>query len=199
MAPGGRGHPPAEKGDEMRRLWILLLVGLLTAALAAPAAAVAKGKPPAQPLVGDTCENKGVSQASHGLTFTPTGFTFTLSGKSDSMCVDVPADLADTAGVWTVTATAGGTVLRLLLVPRDSYSPGDSCGGVDLRPPSFPLVQQLPNEIPAATVNACGVQFGEMVDGKPVYTQTGQPHPLVFNATMSGLAGASVTLTVTVP
>ncbi|MFH1330666.1 MAG: hypothetical protein ABIJ48_08480 [Actinomycetota bacterium] len=183
----------------MKRLWINLMAAALVLPLGATAAAAGKAKPPAQPLAGYTCEEMGVDQASHALAFTPTGFTFTLAGKSDAMCVDVPADLAAAAGVWTVTATANGTILRLLLVPRDSYSPGDSCGGVDLRSPAFPLVQPLPYQIPAATVNACGVQFGEWIDGVPVMAQTGAPHPLVFYALMSGRPRAQVTLTISLP
>ena len=44
MAPMGGGAARPDKGDEMRRLWIIVLAVLLAAALAAPAAA-ARGKP----------------------------------------------------------------------------------------------------------------------------------------------------------
>ena len=178
--PPSRGRPPGRGGD-MRRVWIICMAVAAGAAAGSDGPGGFAGKPPTQPLAGYTCEEMGVDQASHGLSLTPTGFTFTLGGKSDSMCVDVPADLADAAGVWTVTATATGPSSVWLLVPRDSYSPGDSCGGrgpavADVPAGAAPaLLDERNRVIPAATLNACGVQFGERSAGVPALSVPSSP------------------------
>ena len=164
------------------------------------------GKPPRPDRGGYTCAYDGFDQSSHGLEFTATGFSFTLTGHQDDMCVDVPYELADTTGEWWVSVTdVSGSVRRLLLIPRDSVSPGDSCGGWNLRNPDLPAEFAMPLPIPPATVNACGTDFGEWLDtngdGNPdtlEMTQTGAEDPLVFIAFLEG-HDPEVTITVTVP
>ena len=129
------------------------------------------------------------------------------------MCIDV---LHGAPGIWmvSVVGNAGTTTLnRILLVPRDSIAPGDSCGGVDLRRVALPLQQQLPHpddtrdEIPNGYVNACGIAFGEMVDidGDGDLEEVGTvmpdlPHPLAFQVTWRRPgATSSGPVTVTLP
>jgi len=145
--------------------------------------------------------------AEHEVAFGDNTIEFRLSGKKDFVCLDVNWD---TGGTWEVDAIGNeGTtqIGRLLLVPRDSYAPGDECARVDLRNVTLPLVQQLPHPddpdhelILASTVNACGTQFGEWIDGVLVTTATGDSHPLAFFAQLiAGGSGASVVVTVTLP
>lgn len=189
----------------LKRTLVVLIVGALP--LAATVTAAAKKPPkdpsPAEPIGGYTCAESGYDQSSHGLVFSDTGFSLTLTGRSDGMCVDV---MTGAAGVWKVTVT-GHDVLSLLVVPRDSYSPGDSCGGVRVRSPELPLLQDLPDPsdprhalgIPASTVNACGTTFGEWRDGMLVMDQTAEPHPLAFRIDMTGRPRAEATITVDLP
>jgi len=186
----------------LRRILVMLV--LVALPLAGTVTAAAK-KPPKEPRPsgGYTCAESGFDQTSHGLTFTETGFTFALEGKEDAMCVDV---LHGTADVWRVSVT-GRNVSSLLLVPRDSLGPGDSCGGVLLRKPALPLVQELPDPsdprhelgIPPATVNACGTQYGEWIDGILEMDRTDDPHPLAFQTHMRGRPGTEAIITVELP
>lgn len=190
---------------------ILKRIAIVAVVMAIPLATTvtavgAKGKPAPSQGGGRTCaENYGEAEyaamlATHQVQFTSSGFTFVLNGKADQVCLDV---LHGTAGVWEVQVDGnGGTVQlnRILIVPRDSYAPGDSCGGVDLRQVTLPLNQQLPLVIPAGTVNACGTQYGEWINGNLEMTATGEPHPLAFFARMEAKAStASVTVAVTLP
>lgn len=91
-------------------------------------------------------------------------FAFTLSGKQDSACIDV----VSVEGRWEVTITGDGA-RYLGVIPRDSISPGDSCGGYLLRSEGDiyggePLILGYAGFLPAATINACGVDFAEWVD-----------------------------------
>lgn len=97
-------------------------------------------------------------------------FTFTLSGKSESVCVDVISE----KGPWEVSITGQGA-RSLLIIPRDSWAPGDSCGGWILRNTIYdnergdePLILGYDDgagqSVPRATVNACGTDFAEWVD-----------------------------------
>jgi hypothetical protein len=159
---------------------------------------------PDEPMGGYTCaEYYGAEYAamlaSHQFELTSNGFQFTLSGKKDFVCFDV--DSAN-PGVWSVAATSNnGTtqVGRLLLVPRDSYHPGDECARVDLRNVGLPIDQDL-GRLPASTVNACGTEFAEWIGGTLVKEATGEPHPLAFYAQMvDRSSGASVVLKVMLP
>jgi hypothetical protein len=100
-------------------------------------------------------------------------FEIVLGGRDTEYagyeCLDV---MTDAAGRWDVTVEGEGA-RRLVLVPRDSDGPGDSCGGVDLRRAvniygDFTLPLDIPEEtrteIPVATVNACGTNWPEWID-----------------------------------
>jgi hypothetical protein len=214
----------------MKTLWRICLVLVILALPVATAAAAVGKKPPTPPptttttttapsptLFGTTCASDlgyEAALASHHYTLTENGFSFTLSGKNDALCIDV---LHGTPGIWMVSivGNAGTTTLsRILLVPRDSIAPGDSCGGVDLRRVALPLQQQLPHPddtrfdvIANGYVNACGTAFGELVDidGDEILEEVGtvmpdSPHPLAFQVYMAAVAAtSSVTVTVTLP
>lgn len=91
-------------------------------------------------------------------------FDFTLSGKQAGACIDVISK----EGPWKVTIGGHGA-RQLGIIPRDSSGPGDSCGGYLLRSKAIiygsnPLTLGYEGVIPAATINACGTQYGEWVD-----------------------------------
>jgi hypothetical protein len=214
----------------MKAIKILLVAALLVVPLLVMGGASAKVDCDARPehptcpgvpeppddgdvLGGYTCEQAGHNQAdyaeTHGLAFADGGFSFTLSGRTDTVCIDVNTDGPSR---WYV-AIGGSGVRALQLIPRDSYAPGDSCGGVDLRGgamPPLPFTQGLPDyddtradAIPESLVNACGTQFGEWLDTDGDGTldhnelgQTGQPHPLAFVASIRGASDSSVAISV---
>lgn len=100
---------------------------------------------------------------------TVTGLTFSLSGKKPGACIDV---VTDEDLRWLVTITGAGANY-LVLVPRDSIAPGDSCGGWLLRNAGNIYGTHLlgyEGYIPATTINACDRYhlddgyFGEWVD-----------------------------------
>lgn len=186
----------------LRGSGIALLAALLVLPAIIAVAGQAEGKPPATTTTtteptsgGHTCAELGFAQSwdpAHELTITETGFSFKLRGSSDGVCVDVYAD-----GPWHVTGTSSG-VSSLSMIPRDSASPGDSCGGIGLkRPAAIDLF--LPTTILSATVNSCGLAFGEWIDGVLVTTQTGQSHPLAFIVQSTGKSNASATIEVQFP
>jgi hypothetical protein len=126
-------------------------------------------------------------------------FIITLGNVGElngSECVDVMA----AKGPWEVEIEIeSGTVRSLMLVPRDSIAPGDSCGGVHIRKPAETFTVTLPGA-DGAYVNSCGLDFGEWANGLYYDTvETGIPSPLAFQMDMSGSKDAVVTLTVTVP
>jgi hypothetical protein len=190
----------------LRGFGLILLVMVLALSVTMAAVAEGKGKPPTTTTTstlppeptsgGHTCAYWNLTTpeelAAHDFALTEHGFTFTLKGSSDAFCVDIEAD-----GPWHVTGTASG-VTSLSLIPRDSASPGDSCGGASLRrPTAFALY--LPTMFTLATVNSCGLQYGEWIGGVLVTTQTGLPDPLVFIAQMLGKTGAVATINVDFP
>jgi len=150
---------------------------------------------PGEPLAGTTC-------AALGRWGKPVTGEFVITlGNLDNMnsseCVDVMA----ATGAWEVDIDiVGGHVRSLMLVPRDSIAPGDSCGGVRaLRPESGTIT--LPGT-DGAYVNTCGITFAELVDGYelPITTvETEIASPLAFQMDMAGSKDAVVILTVTVP
>lgn len=219
----------------MKRLWITLVASAIAIAAAMPASA----KPPNcdvdpshpsckpaddEPLAGYTC---GIGNP--GARLVNDDFVVELGGRDTGLsgyeCVDV---LSTVGGRWNITVTGAGA-RSLLLVPRDSDSPGDSCGGVIFRRAaniytSFTLPLDIPEEtrteIPVATVNACGTQFAEWVDaysgteppiaadeicgeaGVPcriAEQMTDQPHPLVLQASYAGSHSGSVRICVDLP
>jgi hypothetical protein len=152
-------------------------------------------------------------------------FTFTLSGKQDGACIDV----VSVEGPWEVTITGEGA-RYLGIIPRDSIGPGDSCGGYLLRREgniygSNPLFLGYDGFLPAATINACGTDFGEWVDiglggldprlvaddgGGDCAAIEGDlcfvterigdvEHPLVLQAFLSGSADGTTTIKVVLP
>lgn len=189
-----------------------MLIPLLAALLLVAAPAVAKkggGKgPPDGPTGGYTCSGEEFTarEAFSGVIADDSygdgvaDFTVTLDRSTDSVCIDVIAP----AGKWLVNVTGSGA-RGLTLVPRDSFSPGDSCGGASLSAKSvygnltLPLPIDSREEIPAATVNACGVVYGEWIAGELVIEQTGVEHPLVFQAFLTGGGKASTTISVDLP
>jgi len=92
VAPGGRGHPPAEKGEEMKRLWIILLVGLLAAAVAAPAAARKPETPPSPPAPALYQVTMAI-QGEEGLSTTCDGpLIMRIERKGQSYAANGPVD-----------------------------------------------------------------------------------------------------------
>jgi hypothetical protein len=64
---------------------------------------------------------------------------------------------------------------------------------------TLPLPIDPRTEIPAATVNACGVMYGEWIDGVLIVEQTDDPNPLAFQAYLSGAKRATATIHVDLP
>ena len=197
------------------RTFFLLIVGAMLIAVA-PIASAGKpdceadpshpsckpDRPDDEPAAGTTC----VSPWWAGDVRTD-DFTITLGPDQTDACVDV---LTEHAGPWLITVTGSGA-RSLLIVPRDAYAPGDSCGGVRLPRDQIYSTFPLPHwedprfdEIPVATVNACpgddpeGIgEFAETVerdlngDGtvdetEIVMESTGEPHPLALLVFSSG-------------
>lgn len=113
------------------------------------------------PLNGTMCDPSDYPSELGGVQ--TNDFWFTLSGKHDDACIDI----ISTEGPWKVTITGGGA-RHLGVIPRDSVAPGDSCGGYILRGDDIygnnPLTLGYTGVIPAATINACGADFGEWVN-----------------------------------
>jgi len=89
-------------------------------------------------------------------------------------------------------------VRSLVLIPRDSISPGDSCGGVGIHKPKSGTIT-LPGA-DGAYVNSCGTQFGEWVDD--IYYGNADEtveSPLAFQIDMKGSSDAKVTLKLYLP
>jgi hypothetical protein len=115
-------------------------------------------------------------------TWAPEGFDtieVTLTPNQKAMCIDL---LTATAGAFTIDVTEPGTAGELSVSVRDS-NPGDRCDsdtqGIDLRKGQRQLV--IDGTIPAATLNACGSEYGEAdidEDGTVVF-QTWIPDPTV--------------------
>lgn len=181
----------------MRRTWILALTLVTVTALALPA--FAKKPPPPQDdiLYGTECGGEPVG----GPDDLKTEFTVTVTDKT---CLDVWVP----EGTWTIEAETTGTVRSLLVVPRDSVAPGDSCGGYSFRN-EIPATFTLPGpdhpsdidgdgRIEGSYANSCGIQFGEIVGGVE-YADVDESamSPLALQVFVSG-KGGSVTLVVTV-
>lgn len=191
----------------MRRIGIVLLVMAMGFVIASPAGAA---KPDcSDPLsTHPSCHDEPVDEQA-GTTCAALGrwgepvtgeFVITLGNLKDqngSECVDVMTD----AGEWEVDIDiVSGTVRSLMLVPRDSIAPGDSCGGVHIRKPATNTFTVALPGTDGAYVNTCGTDFGEWANG--IYYDTVEttiPSPLAFQMDMSGSKDAVVILTVTVP
>jgi hypothetical protein len=147
-----------------RRSATVLIVMLVVALI--PVTASAKKRPPEPPEAGTTCEFAPFDterlEAIGDIDITLSSETF---GKA---CIDW---WPDPDGELEVTVTVNEGVLRkLVLIPRDSI-PGDSCGdglffNKEKDIPTDPI--PLP-DIPPPTVNACGTELAEWVDGTIYY------------------------------
>lgn len=209
----------------MRRIWFVLVVIAIALALAIPAVAgkpdkPGKPEPPGENLVDTTCAAQvdvwdAVGYVAEGAT----SFTVSLVGKDVTACWDVMSG----EGSWQIAVNVNqGTLRSLLVVPRDSIGPGDSCGGVSLRGnpiPSQTLTLPFADDIPrntdgdieAAYVNACGTDFDEVIDGEErfdigaIFNQEGEviaitdPDPLAVQIMMQGSKDADVDLVFTIP
>ncbi|MBN2113527.1 MAG: hypothetical protein JW785_05295 [Acidimicrobiia bacterium] len=190
----------------MRRLWIMLLVGLLAAAVAAPAAAKRPPLPtPPEHPPGMSCAEAVIYYgATHQvIAWAPDTdgdrVQVSLTRAEPQVCIDV---LNAAAGSFTIQVTDPGAARTLSANLRDSH-PGDFCGGcnstsIDLRTTDTLTFAGMA----AATVNACGVEYSEGVldeDGNLVdqtFTQTGEADPLALSIWESPTR-ATVQLTVT--
>lgn len=113
------------------------------------------------PLAGTMCDPAEYPEGINGVQ--SDDFHFTLEGKKPGTCIDV---LTATAGPWEVTVIGEGA-RYLGLIPRDSISPGDSCGGPLLRSRADIYGTHTlgyDGSVPAATINACGTEWAEWVD-----------------------------------
>jgi len=197
----------------MKRLWIgAMAIGMLVL-MTLPAVATppdGHGNPHettttvAGGLAGTTCGEEAVPDENGVFTIELTG-----ADPKDGTCLDVWAD----EGEWTVdVAINAGTMRRLLIIPRDSVGPGDSCGGYDFRRnvpstfvlpgPNHPMDLDGDGFIEGSYVNSCGTQFGEWVDGyaDPIFSvDESIPSPLALIVLMEGSRDADVTLTVHLP
>jgi hypothetical protein len=100
----------------------------------------------------------------------------------------------------------GSGATEVLLILRDSYQPGDFCVEARMRGSEIYGQWTLPRpddpftQIPAATVNACGVEYGEWIDGELVMgRQSGVDHPLALHAFFRGKNKAAATIHVALP
>jgi hypothetical protein len=152
----------------MKRMWIVLFVLAIGAALAAPASA-AKPDCPGNSCntdssgIGMTCAETEAVGFDHVVP-TPTGpntFVVELADRLGA-CVDVMA----AAGTWEIEVVQVGSAREVYLAVQDSVLPGDTCwGGSDVGAITEPTV--LYPVLPEAAVDACG--FGE-ADGDPQLT-----------------------------
>jgi hypothetical protein len=188
----------------MKRVWIGLLAVAVALAIAQPAGAKkpdCEADPPhpackeSPETGGYTCAEYAAMNPDWGGTVYPVeandsygertwDFVLELSGREEA-CIDVIAP----AGRWLVSVTANHRH-GLMMVPRDSFSPGDSCGGAGFgNDPNgdwtLPLLIDTRTEIPSSHVNACGTEFGEWIRGEDdelelVMDETVEENPLAF-------------------
>jgi len=165
------------------------------------------------PLYGTMCDPADWPDNARGIQ--EDDFSFTLSGKRDMACVDV----ISAGGPWKVTIDGEGA-RALTIIPRDSVSPGDSCGGWVLRNTVYDhgvgneLILGYDGIVPAATINACGLDFPEWVDislvNPEICVETvgdqclvdemlDVEHPLVLLTFLSGSRGGVTTISVDLP
>lgn len=125
-------------------------------------------------------------------------FYFTLTGGSVNACIDV-SDVE--AGDWEIDVeVAEGTLRNLYMKPFDSWAPGDFCGDEWKYRKNVGLGSPIVLEgISGDYVNACGVEYGEVVDG--VYYGTAEPNipsPLAFMVYTRGSSDLKVDFSVNV-
>lgn len=188
----------------------LLLATMFALVLLVVPAAGAKKPLPAEPVPGHSCADYYGEDYQHGLQ--TRDFEVRLGGRATdypaTACIDVMAE----EGEWQVTVEiVKGTVRDLLVAPQDSFSPGDSCGGVGIRKVAPDTVVVLPGPdhpndldgdgmIEAAYVNSCGTRFAETIDGGAYGSvDSGTPDPLALRIGMSASRDAEVILHVDLP
>ncbi len=191
----------------MKKHTILILAILMLLAIAAPAAA----KPPNCDANPDhpACGGGGDEPAQAGTTcaeFAGDGylinafnsdFDFTLTAALDDACIDVSK--VDANGTWTIDfKVTAGSLRELIVSVRDSAAPGDGCDEARLRP-SDSMGTIILNPNAADTVNACGTEYGEMVNGEYFYQATDDKSPLAFIVWTRGSKDLVVDLTVDYP
>lgn len=170
----------------MRRRWLYLIGALvLVLGLSAPAGAA---KPQCDPDLpnytpkhpqcqsddsseelppgGTVCDPGDYPEGIDGVQYDD--FTFTLGSGDGPFQASVCVDVVSNEGPWSVTITGHGAK-NMVIIPRDSAGPGESCGGYRRHSSgqiygSSPLVLGFGGVVPAATINACGVEFAEWVD-----------------------------------
>ncbi len=188
----------------MKRHAALLLAVVMLLALAAPAAA----KPP-------NCEETPWHPACGGANDEPApagtacsvltdghiaavsdDFGFILTG--DFACIDV-SNVSPT-GAWYITYdVTAGTLRELLVLVRDSFSPGDICNyGMRLRHVTSGSFTLEPNA--ADYVNSCGIEFAEMI-GDTYHGEANEnvQSPLAFLVFARGTKDLSVNIKVDYP
>lgn len=170
------------------------------------------GKPePSGPDGGTTC---ALSDDNYFKMEATGDFTIELgpgTGNGNVACIDVSPEFE---GPWFVawSINEDETIRSLGLIPRDSFSPGDSCGGLLFKnnvpsesirlPPDPVLYPTSPygDSIPLPYVNACGTDFAELVDGVSYDDADVEvASPLVLYVAVSGSKDLIVTLNVDLP
>jgi hypothetical protein len=163
----------------MKRFSIILLAIAVALVMALPVGAKGppegKGKP--EPG-GYTCEDYGFdTPVVHNLDGS---FTLEVTGREQA-CVDVVAPKAD----WTVTVDEAEGVRRVTIRVQDSVAGGDLCGGDMITGVLNKGEERTLSQIPDATVNACGVEYGEWIRGETGELElepgeTAEENPLAF-------------------
>jgi hypothetical protein len=186
----------------------LVLVVMTLLALAAPAAAKPPNcdETPGHPACGGA--NDEPAMAGHECVGYATDaytaaegsghFDFDLGGDYYSACVDVSNVLP--TGTWDITYNVtAGTLRELLVLVRDSFSPGDLCNyGMRLRRVTSGSFKLEPNA--ADHVNSCGTEWAEMI-GDTYYGEAlpGVRSPLAFLVFARGTEDLEVSFTVDYP
>ena len=194
----------------MRKYTILMLAVLMLLAVAAPATARPPncddpssqhpscgggGDEPA--LAGTTC----VEFAGEGYLIdavsTDFDFGFTPAAAMDDACIDVSK--VDANGAWKIDfKVTAGSLRELIVSVRDSAAPGDGCDEARVRPSeAMGTIFLSPNA--ADTINACGTEYGEMVNGEYFGQATDGKSPLAFIVWTRGSKDLEVNFTVDYP
>lgn len=130
-------------------------------------------------------------------------FEFDLGVDYNSACVDVSNVLP--TGTWDITYNVtAGTLRELVVLVRDSFSPGDLCNygisnsGMRLRRVPSGSFKLEPNA--ADSVNSCGTEWAEMI-GDTYYGDAppGVQSPLAFLVFARGTEDLEASFTVDYP
>jgi hypothetical protein len=178
----------------MRRSWAILIVVALAFTTAVSAGAAKPNcdddpKHPScgtvneDPMAGTECVLWSPDDPYTNLASKDFELTVTVENSrfSEFVCIDV-SDVA--VGEWNVTVDVRqGSLRELQVIVRDSVAPGDDCARARYRKnkhPDSPFTFTLPVNA-ADDVNACGIEFAEMVGGVYYATHdTEVSSPLAF-------------------